>query len=150
MLGFKSSSATSDSNVLLRDVGVSAMNKQHIQLAGYTVEFHQIVEELKEREATMEDWRHIDSVFSRIMKLAVKHFSEEETMMEENNFTDIDNHKQLHAKFIEQMGKFQNEINGRNLKYVEKLSGVLWDWLYKHINEEDYSYRDFFISKGLS
>jgi len=147
MFGFKSSNATDDSNVLLRDVGVSEMNKQHIQLASYTVEFHQIVEELKDREATTEDWRRIDSVFSRIMKLVVKHFSEEEQMMKKHSYPDIVNHKQLHAKFVEQMGKIQNEINGRNIKYVEKLSGILWEWLYKHINEVDYGYRDFFNSK---
>lgn len=151
MFGFKSPNATTDdSNILLREVGVSEMNKQHIQLASYTVEFHQIVAELKDREATIEDWRRIDSYFSRIMKLAVKHFGEEEEMMEKYNFPDIENHKRLHAKFIEQMGKFQNEINGRNLKAVEKLSEVLWNWLYTHINEIDYGYRDFFKGKGLT
>ena len=31
-----------------------------------------------------------------------------------------------------------------------KLGSLLWDWLYKHINEVDYQYRDFFRDKGLT
>jgi len=150
MFGFKSSAARDSSHCLLREVGVAEINKQHLRLASYAVEFSLIVDELSEREVTSTDWRRIDALFSKIMRYVETHFTQEEELMLKYGYPDYEAHKKLHDKFSDQMIKLQAEINNRNIKFRKKMSSLLWDWLYHHINEVDYQYREFFRSKGLN
>ncbi|MFQ5643042.1 MAG: bacteriohemerythrin [Thiogranum sp.] len=150
MFGFKSSAARDSSHCLLKEVGIAEINKQHLRLASYAVEFSLIVDELSTREPTNQDWRRIDALFSKIMRYVAKHFSEEEALMREHGYPDYAAHKKLHDKFSAEMLKMQSEINNRNIRFKKKMSSLLWDWLYHHINEIDYKYREFFQSKGLS
>ena len=150
MFGFKSSAARDSSHCLLKEVGIAEINKQHLRLASYAVEFSQIVDELSSREPSNEDWRRIDALFSKIMRFVATHFSEEEELMRKYNYPNYAPHKKLHDKFTAEMLKMQGDINNRNIKFKKKMSSLLWDWLYKHINEVDYQYRDFFQKQGLS
>lgn len=150
MFGFKSSAARDSSHCLLKEVGIAEINKQHLRLASYAVEFSLIVDELSDREVTNQDWRRIDALFSKIMRYVETHFTQEEELMRKYDYPDYVAHKKLHDEFSAQMIKLQAEINNRNIKFKKKMSSLLWDWLYHHINEIDYQYRDFFLSKGLS
>jgi hemerythrin len=47
------------------------------------------------------------------------------------------------------MAKIQSQINNRNVKFKGSLSTLLWNWLYGHINEIDFRYREFFLSQGV-
>jgi len=150
MFSFKSSASKDSSHCLLKEVGIAEINKQHLRLASYAVQFGQIVDELSTREPSNQDWRQIDALFSKVMRYVGTHFSEEEALMREHGYPDYEAHKKLHDKFTAQMVKLQSDINNRNIKFKKKMSSLLWDWLYHHINEIDYQYRDFFLSKGLS
>ncbi|MEA3242594.1 MAG: bacteriohemerythrin [Pseudomonadota bacterium] len=150
MFGFKSSAAKDNSHCLLKEVGIAEINKQHLRLASYAVQFGQIVDELSTREPSNQDWRQIDALFSKVMRYVATHFEEEEALMREHGYPDYEAHKKLHDKFSAEMVKLQSDINNRNIKFKKKMSSLLWDWLYNHINTVDYQYRDFFLSKGLS
>jgi hemerythrin-like metal-binding protein len=147
---FKGPEKKGASHCLVKEVGIAQFNKQHLRLASYAVEFHQIVEELSTREPTAEDWKQIDGVFSRIMRFVHQHFEEEEAVMQEHGYPGFEAHKKLHDDFVAELLKIKRQIAGRNIKFKKKLSLMLWDWLYTHINEVDYGYRDFFIEKGVS
>ena len=150
MFGFKSSASKDSSHCLLKEVGIAEINKQHLRLASYAVQFGQIVDELSTREPSNQDWRQIDALFSKVMRYVGTHFSEEEALMREHGYPDYEAHKKLHDKFSAEMVKLQSDINNRNIKFKKKMGSLLWDWLYNHINTVDYQYRDFFLSKGLS
>ena len=150
MFGFKSSASKDSSHCLLKEVGIAEINKQHLRLASYAVQFGQIVEELSTREPTNQDWRQIDALFTKIMRYVATHFEEEEDLMHEHGYPEFPAHKKLHDKFTAEMLKLQGEINNRNIKFKKKMSSLLWDWLYNHINTVDYQYREFFQQKGLS
>ena len=150
MFGFKSSASKDSSHCLLKEVGIAEINKQHLRLASYAVQFGQIVEELSTREPTNQDWRQIDALFTKIMRYVATHFEEEEALMQEHGYPEFPAHKKLHDKFTAEMLKLQGEINNRNIKFKKKMSSLLWDWLYNHINTVDYQYREFFQQKGLS
>ena len=147
MFGFKSSASKDSSHCLLKEVGIAEINKQHLRLASYAVQFSQIVDELSTREPTNQDWRQIDALFSKIMRYVATHFDEEEALMREHGYPDYAAHKKLHDKFSAEMIKMQSQINNRNIKFKKKLSSMLWDWLYNHINTVDYQYREFFQKK---
>ena len=150
MFGLRSSSSQDDCPCLLKNVGVSEFNKQHLKLASYAVEFNQLVEELQDREPTVEDWKRVDAVFSRVTLFVATHFREEEEIMRKYNYPGYPGHKVQHDKFVQDLAKIQSQINDRNVKFKGRMSTLLWEWLYNHINEIDVEYRDFFAEKGLT
>ncbi len=136
-------------NCLVTDVGVAELNKQHLRLASYAVELNQIVEEISAREPTQADWRHIDALFSRICLFVTTHFRSEEELMEKHGYPACAEHKGLHKQFSNDLADVQSKINNRNLKFGSKLSNLLWDFLYVHINEVDIKYKEYLEEKGV-
>ncbi len=134
---------------LMSDVGISLLNKQHLRLASYAMEFNQLVEELATREMEKKDWKHVDALFSRIMLFVATHFRDEEEMMQEHGFPGFAHHKKLHDKFVDEMARVQSQINNRKIAFTGKMSTLLWDFLYGHINTEDSIYGDFYREKGI-
>ncbi len=149
MFGLKGSETLKSEHCLLKNVGVTKFNKQHLRLASYAVEFNEIVERLSTHDPDNREWKQIDALFSRISLFVATHFREEEEMMQAHNYPKYSEHKQLHEKFSKEMARIQSQINNRNLKFKGKLSSLLWDWLYNHINVVDYGYREFFVNKGV-
>ena len=136
-----------ESTCLMRDVGVMRFNKEHLRLASYAAEFQEVVDSLQDREPNIEDWRHIDALFSRILKVASNHFKAEEEMMSSQGYPGYDSQKKQHDKFLEKMLKVQEDIRDRSIKFKDDFRSMLWDWLIHHINEIDVDYREFFKSK---
>ena len=149
MSSINSTQSRQSSHCLLSDVGLAKLNQQHLRLASYAVQFQQIVEDLAEREPRHEDWKQVDALFSRITRYVAEHFRDEEALMVAHEYPDYPAHKKMHDKFVEEMARIQSQINNRNVKFKGKLKTLLWSWLYGHINEVDFKYREFFLSKGL-
>ena len=145
----KLDSTARDVHCLLKDVGVNKINRQHLRLASYAVEFNQIVGELSDSDPTDRHWRRIDSLFSRVMTYVETHFREEEQLMREHGYPDYERHKRVHDRFVEDLIKVKSQINNRQAGFRKRFSTMLWDWLIHHINEEDYRYREFFVERGL-
>ena len=148
---FKRKNRTSpqSAHCLVTDVGVDELNKQHLRLASYAVELNQIVEEISAREPTQSDWRHVDALFSRTCLFVAAHFRSEEELMEKYGYPGYADHKGLHNQFSSELADVQSKINNRNLKFGGKLSTLLWDFLYVHINEVDIKYKEFLEEKGI-
>jgi len=134
----------------MQDVGISLLNKQHLRLASYAMELNQLVEELATRDISQKDWRHIDALFSRITLFVAQHFRDEEEMMEKHNYPRFEHHKELHGKFTGELAGVQSQINNRKIAFTDKLSNLLWDFLYVHINEVDSHYGEFYRQQGLA
>lgn len=149
MLNPKAPPAPKSAHCLMTDVGISALNKQHLRLASYAMEFNQIVEDLAAREMNQKDWKHIDALFSRISLFVATHFRDEEEMMREHGFPGLRHHEKLHNKFIDEMARVQSQVNNRKIAFTGKLSTLLWDFLYGHINVEDAQYGEFFRENGI-
>jgi len=149
MLSSKAPPPPKSAHCLMSDVGISVLNSQHLRLASYAMEFNQLVEELTTREINQKDWKRVDALFSRIMLFVAVHFRDEEEMMQEHGFPGLKHHQKLHNKFIDEMATVQSQINNRKIAFTGKLSTLLWDFLYGHINNEDAQYGDFFREKEI-
>ncbi len=149
MLNSKAPPPPQSAHCLVSDVGISTLNSQHLRLASYAMEFNQLVEELTTREINQKDWKHVDALFSRIMLFVAAHFRDEEQMMQEQGFPGFQQHQKLHNKFVDEMADVQSKINNRKIAFSGKLSTLLWDFLYRHINEEDAEYGEFYREKGV-
>lgn len=150
MFHLKKPDPDQNAHCLLKDVGINRINSQHLRLASYAVEFNQLIDELTRRDPNNEDWRHIDALFSRVSRFVETHFREEEELMWKHGYPDYDGHKKQHEKFEKELAGIQSKINNRKIAFSGKFGAMLWEWLYHHINVEDYKYRDFFHGKGLS
>ncbi len=133
---------------LIKDVGIMRFNKEHMRLASYVAEFQEVVDSLRTREAIIDDWRHIDALFARILKVASSHFKAEEEMMSSQGYPGYESQKKQHDKFLDKMLKVQDDIRGRKIKFKDDFKSLLWDWLINHINQVDVEYREFFQNKG--
>jgi hemerythrin len=133
---------------LLKDVGIMRFNKEHMRLASYVAEFQEVVDSLRTREAIIDDWRHIDALFGRILKVASNHFKAEEEMMSSQGYPGYESQKKQHDKFMDKMLKVQEDIRGRKIKFKDDFKSLLWDWLINHINQVDVEYREFFQNKA--
>jgi len=149
MLGFKRTSDVDDTHCLLKDVGINAINRQHLRLASYAVEFNQIVDDLSGREPTNDDWRRFDALFGKVSRFVQTHFRDEEQLMLAHGYPGFTAHKQMHEKFVAQLIDVQSKINDRKVEFKDRFGSMLWNWLKHHINEEDYKYREFFRQQGL-
>jgi hemerythrin-like metal-binding protein len=149
MLNSKAPTPPQSAHCLMQDVGISTLNSQHLRLASYAMEFNQMVEDLSTRDMTQKDWKRIDALFSRIMLFVAVHFRDEEEMMQQQGFPGYARHKKLHEKFTAKMAIVQSHINNRKVSFSAKLSNLLWDFLYVHINEEDAQYGSYYRDKGL-
>ncbi|MCZ7597540.1 MAG: bacteriohemerythrin [Gammaproteobacteria bacterium] len=141
--------STDAEHCLLKDVGVNEINRQHLKLASYAVEFNRIVDELSDSAPDERQWRRIDSLFGKVMTYVETHFRDEEQLMRDYGYPHYAAHKAIHDRFVNDLVRVKSDINNRRAGFEERFSSMLWDWLIHHINEEDYKYREFFRGKGL-
>ena len=135
---------------LLKNVGVMEFNKQHLRLASYAAEFQQLVDKLSDQEPSIQDWKHVDALFSRISRFVTEHFRLEEETMLKHGYPDYKSQKKQHDGFIKKLLEVQGKVRGRDVRFTKGFCAELWEWLFHHINVIDFAYREFFISKGLS
>ena len=82
-------------------------------------------------------------IISELNIYAIFHFKEEEKLMEESSYPDLEKHKLLHTEFIETVNKFRDEyLKNDNLLNYEIFNYVS-EWILKHILEEDSKYKDY-------
>jgi hemerythrin len=144
------SKASQDSACLLKNVGIMRFNKEHMRLASYVAEFHELVDSLKNKKPETEDWRHIDALFARILKVASGHFKAEEELMKTQEYPGYESQKKQHDAFLKKMIVVQGDIRNRSIRFKDDFKSMLWDWLITHINEIDMEYKEFFNAKGHS
>jgi len=114
-------------------VGVNEMDNQHKELIGY---INDLVEEI-------ESEGNVLSRFDTMANFVVKHFQEEEELMEANKFEGVGPHKLIHKQLLQRVGEFRESIINKELE-PERLIAFLRMWLTSHIKGIDAKYgRDF-------
>lgn len=77
--------------------------------------------------------------FQDLAAYTLEHFSHEEKFMESIGYPQLDSHKKIHRKLLEQVGSFGEDIKNRRLDDV-KLVSFLNNWLLSHIMGVDMQY----------
>lgn len=116
-------------------VGVQEMDNQHKELIGY---INELVDEL-------ESDGDILTKFDKMAEFVVKHFNEEEALMEANQFEGLGPHKLIHKQLLTRVGDFRELIVNKELE-SEKLIAFLKMWLTSHIKGIDTKYGQSFGS----
>ncbi|EQC48405.1 bacteriohemerythrin [Bacteriovorax sp. DB6_IX] len=116
-------------------VGVNEMDNQHKQLIGY---INDLVDQI-------EAGNDILPAFDKMSAFVVKHFDEEEQLMEANQFEGLGPHKLIHQQLLKRVGEFRELIVNNELDN-DKLIAFLRMWLTSHIKGIDTKYGQSFGS----
>ncbi len=82
-------------------------------------------------------------VISELNVYALFHFKEEEKLMEEIQFSELDAHRKQHEYFIEKIHEFKKQYKANDTLINYDLYYFLSHWLIQHIIQVDSKYMDY-------
>ncbi len=117
------------------DVGVDAMNNEHIQL----IDLMNKVYDLGEAKA---DPVQVNIALDAFLQYTKKHFSDEEAYMESIGYNDIEDHKEKHRKLFEDLTTYIDSFSQTGV-LDHGFFTFLKMWLKGHIIFVDGKYKKF-------
>jgi len=121
-------------------LGIKLIDAQHKSLFVFIDKFiAKIIE-----NATKND---ILKVVKYLEKYTEKHFSDEENLMKESNYPEIEHHIKEHNNFKNTVLHIKSQIGEENRSLMEQILAGLNEWLIKHILESDKKFASFYHGK---
>jgi len=77
------------------------------------------------------------------------HFQAEEALLQQTNYPNLPTHLAEHKKFIDQVGRFQQDIDAGMTGNSIAIVGFLQSWLTNHIKQTDRQYAAHLNAKGI-
>lgn len=113
------------------DVGVDAMNGEHQRLIDLMNRFHELSEQGRGRS-------ECTAALEALGKYTTEHFAHEEGLMERMGFPDLEKHKRIHRRLLEQLSEHVECY--RKDGHSQELLMFLKVWLKAHIKGIDTKY----------
>ncbi len=113
--------------------GLEAIDQQHRHLVDLVNQLHGAMRRRAGKTVlatTLEELAHY----------TVQHFETEEQLMEASGYADLDGHRNLHAKLVDQVLDFQKRFDSGDATVSMDLMTFLRDWLLDHIDKVDRKY----------
>ncbi|WP_313571800.1 bacteriohemerythrin [Comamonas terrigena] len=79
----------------------------------------------------------VASILHRVITSTQDHLRNEEHLMAQMGFPDLDNHKIGHNHFMDQLWDLEKKLQAGSITVAAQLSAVLRDWLSLHIRRND-------------
>ncbi len=111
-------------------IGIQAIDADHRHLFLLVNRFHDAYQ-------ANHDKTQILSLLRNLILYAETHFRHEEDYMQQIAYPEIEEHKQMHNQFIEQVFRLQDEYESGVLRLSDDVMDFLKDWLTRHIIETD-------------
>jgi hemerythrin-like metal-binding protein len=123
-------------------VGISFLDEEHRQIID-------MINKLIERSNTHNNREAINEILTDLRKYALTHFNDEERIMDENNYPECANHKELHKEFNIKVVSFHSAIPQTEDTLFTNILEFLKNWWIQHILHEDMKYKEFYNKNGL-
>jgi hemerythrin-like metal-binding protein len=114
-------------------IGIPLIDQQHKDLINN-------VNELIEAIRTGKGQKHIQKITVFLEDYVVRHFNDEEVLMQEYNYPGYSAHKSLHVKFIDAFNALKQELRDKQdkgLYLVFRVQTLVMDWFINHIAKVD-------------
>ncbi len=81
----------------------------------------------------------VKEAFSFLVQYVNKHFSEEEKLMLQYHYPEVEKHRKHHRYLVDELHTITKEIGlgGIDQQLIDRLKLLIVEWLVSHINEED-------------
>ena len=120
-------------------VGIDVIDSQHKYLINLTNDVYS-------KTMSNEGASVVIPAIKQMMEYSDIHFSQEEKIMREVGYPDLERHKEQHRGFVEKQNYFRECIKSHPLVVSNEISFFLRDWLTRHIKMEDTRIRDYVTS----
>lgn len=119
-------------------VGVENIDEQH---KIWFEKANELFEAGKQQRAK----EYINTMIDFLDEYTKKHFSDEESYMEEIGYPELDAQKKAHASFINDLAKLKKDYNdgGGNLLVILTANKMVINWLTNHIRHMDKKIGDY-------
>jgi hemerythrin-like metal-binding protein len=121
-------------------LGVEKVDRQHQHM-------FEIVNKLVERSAASSDSKLALETLTEMVNYAKEHFADEEKMMLEHGYPEIEPHKKQHAYFIDTTAELLVNFKDNRRTTEGEIAEFLILWLTTHILKVDMKYKEFFEAK---
>jgi hemerythrin len=78
------------------------------------------------------------------------HFTSEERLLSENGYPAYNQHKKIHADFIEKILNLQDRLDKGHMILAIEIMKEMRNWLTQHIQDTDRQYVSFLKQKGVA
>lgn len=126
-------------------VGVEMVDTEHQELI---IRLNEFMEACTNRNAK----EKIGETLSFLKAYTIEHFSHEESLMQEVEYPNYEQHKQIHANFVNKVEEIELSIQekGPTILTTIKLNRILVDWLVNHITKTDVLLGEFIKKKEMA
>ena len=121
-------------------VGVPAMDAQHQRLITLINEFHQAMSEGHGSQ-------QVRAVLDALADYTVKHFRDEEALMERHHYPALAEHRRKHQELIRSVEELRQKNKDSEIGLSITVSDFLKEWLTNHIQGADKKYGPYLQEK---
>ena len=121
-------------------VGVEKFDHQHQHL-------FEITNKLIEHFGTTENPELVSDTLTEMINYAREHFTDEEVLMREYGYPEIESHKNQHDYFINTTAELAVSFMDNRSTTAGEIAEFLILWLTTHILKSDMKYKEFFKAK---
>jgi hemerythrin len=121
-------------------VGVEKFDHQHRHL-------FEITNKLIGRSGLPEDSELVSETLTEMINYAREHFADEEVLMREYGYPEIEPHKKQHDYFIDTTAELAVSFMDNRDTTAGEIAEFLILWLTTHILKSDMKYKEFFKAK---
>jgi len=125
------------------DVLVPKMNEQHQKLVT-------IMNKLYDRADAKAPKAELNKLLVELRDWTIKHFREEEQMMQQMNFPKFAQHKSIHDKLLEDFTRHYTAFSAGNGELASAFFDFLRLWLTSHIMHIDRKYGEYTQHRGAA
>ena len=123
-------------------INVRELDSQHEDMAA-------LVNRIYEAVVSQESLEEIGRLLSDLIDFTREHFSTEERLMIEYDYTGYPTHKAEHEELLKQLERFREATLSRSRPAFRFEFDISEDWFLKHINTSDKALAAFLNKKGV-
>ncbi len=123
-------------------INVQELDLQHEQMAALVNSLHDAV-------VSQESIERLNRLLSDLIDYTREHFSTEEKLMIEYDYTGYPTHKAEHEELLKQLENFREKVSSRSRPAFRFELDISEDWFLNHINTSDKSLATFLNEKGV-
>ncbi len=124
-------------------IGIPAMDEQHRGIFAMIANLDDLLPSLKSDPGNIITKGKVRAVIDGLIDFLNVHFEEEETLMHENGFSEIDEHRGDHIQIMSKIHDHVDHMDTASFESVAALHRYLCHWLANHIAREDKKYARF-------
>ena len=123
-------------------VGIEAMDNDHKKLLN-------LINQLQTATDYYTGQEFEKKALDELVDYTKTHFSREETLMQENNYAELEDHKEQHRLMIAKVDELLKAYENNPEVAIKDALDYLKNWLIRHINGTDKEYGKVLNAKGI-